>query len=288
MAEELEQVTVSTNRDRSLQNFMSQDFLKSSQFIFTLPTLPFDVGLITGKDPRGFSMFCESVEFPGKNVQATDYKIAGFNRVRVPYSKEYPEVTMTFIHNVEIPVYDIFSYWIDFIIGENTSVETYYFNEIVSDFSLFQYSEFPGSSYGRFKGLNSIFNTIDKINKNFFDSKKLFKVTDIGQQFINNINDVSSLDFTKQTYYRVDFKNAYPLSFAPMASNWADEGFHRLSVTFTYESYSINEASKSSGGRISLLEEVKIKSKKRNNALSALDSIISSKTTPGGGFFGPR
>lgn len=274
MAEELPEIVITANRGSSLQRFMSQDFLKSSQFMFAMPNLPFDVGLVTGKDPRGFSMFCESVEFPGKNVQATDYKIAGYNRVKIPYSKEFPEVTMTFIHNVEIPVYDIFSFWVDYISGEYTSVDNYYFNDIVTNFSLYQYSEFPSSKYGRLGGLSSIFNSINKVNEYLFDSKKLFNFTDIGQQFINNINDASSLDFSKQTYYRVDFRNAYPLSFAAMPSNWSDEGFHRLSVTFTYESYSINEASKSSGGRSSLLEEIKLSSTKKNEAVTSIEEVL--------------
>jgi hypothetical protein len=255
MAEELETVTVTaTNPDQSLQAFMNQDFLKSSQFMFVLPTLPFDYSIVSPKNPRGFSMFCESVEFPGKNTQAVDYKIPGKNRIRVPYGKEFPEVTMTFIHNINIPVYDIFSFWIDWIIQENNSIESRYFDESVVDFTLFQYSEFPAEPYGRFRGLNSILNDIDKINRYLFDSKRLFKATDIGQEFISNINNVSGLSVSKQTYYTVQFKNAYPLSFAPMPSNWADEGFHRLSVTFTYESYTINDSSK--GSKTSQLEQL--------------------------------
>lgn len=244
MAEQLEEVVVTAKADQSLQAFMRQDFLKSSQFMFMMPNLPFDVGLLTGKNPRGFSMFCESVEFPGKNVQATDYKIAGYNRIRVPYSREYPEVTLTFIHNIDVPVYDIFSYWVDFISNEFTSVNNRYFNEIVTDFTLLQYSEFPDAPYQRFGGLSSILNSIDKINRNLLDSNRLFKVTDIAQQFINNLTNVSGLNYSKQPYYLVSFKDAYPLSFASMPSNWSDEGFHRLSVTFTYESYVVNPASK--------------------------------------------
>jgi len=276
---------VSTNPDQSLQTFMGQDFLKSSQFMFMMPVLPFDYSLISAKSPRGFSMFCESVEFPGKNSVGVDYKIPGRNKIKVPYSREYPEVTMTFIHNVEIPVYDIFTYWIDFITQDFNSVETRYFDEVVSDFTLFQYTEFPAAPYGKFKGLNSILNSIDKINRYFFDSSKLFKFTDIGQEFINNVNNVSNLNVSKQPYYTITFKDAYPLSIAPMTANWADDGFHRLSVTFTYESYSVNDATTKSN-KISELENVKLKSKKIANALNSLDGIISSTTNPGGGYTG--
>jgi hypothetical protein len=287
MAEELKEFGVTAVRtDHSPQAFMNQDFLRSSQFMFIMPNLPFDLGALTGKNPRGFSMLCESVEFPGKNVIATDYKIPGTNRIRVPYSKEYPEVTMTFIHNVEIPVYDIFSYWIDYISDDAfTSINNKYFDEITTNFNLIQYTDFPADEYGKFKGLNNIFNSINKVNEYLFDSKKLFKVTDIGQQFINNINNVAGLNVSKQPYYTVAFTSAYPLSFAPMASSWADEGFQRLTVTFTYESYSINDVSKSSSPeKSSAFERLKMTTAKPLNALNALDSIISSKSNPGGGY----
>lgn len=288
MAEEPQQFKVTGARaEHSPAAFMNQDFLRSSQFMFVMPNLPFDVGLLTGRNPRGFSMLCESAEFPGKNVIATDYKIPGTNRIRVPYSREYPEVTMTFLHNVEIPVYDIFSYWVDYISQDFTSVENRYFDEIVTDFTLFQYTDFPADQYGKFKGLNNIFNSINKVNEYLFDSSKLFKVTDIGQQFINNINNVAGLNVSKQPYYTVSFRDAYPLSFASIPSSWADEGFQRITVTFTYSSYSINDASKSSiGGKLSALEQVKLTSRKVINAVTALDSIVSSKTNPGGGFSG--
>jgi len=288
MAEEPQQFKVTAAKaDHAPAAFMNQDFLRSSQFMFVMPNLPFDVGLLTGRNPRGFSMLCESAEFPGKNVIATDYKIPGTNRIRVPYSREYPEVTMTFLHNVEIPVYDIFSYWIDYISQDFTSVENRYFDEIVTDFTLIQYTDFPAEPYGKFKGLNNIFNSINKVNEYLFDSSKLFKVTDIGQQFINNINNVAGLNVSKQPYYTVSFKDAYPLSFASIPSSWADEGFQRITVTFTYSSYSINDASKSSiGGKLSALEKVKLTSRKVLNAVNALDSIVSSKTNPGGGFSG--
>jgi hypothetical protein len=287
MAEELKEPGVTAVRtDHSPQAFMNQDFLRSSQFMFIMPNLPFDLGALTGKNPRGFSMLCESVEFPGKNVIATDYKIPGTNRIKIPYSKEYPEVTMTFIHNIEIPVYDIFSYWIDYISDDAyTSVNNKYFDEITTNFNLIQYTDFPADEYGKFKGLNNIFNSINKVNEYLFDSKKLFKVTDIGQQFINNINNVAGLNVSKQPYYTVGFKSAYPLSFAPMASNWADEGFHRLTVTFTYESYSINDASKaSSPDKLSAFEQIKMTTTRPLITLNALDSIISSKSNPGGGY----
>jgi hypothetical protein len=150
---------------------------------------------------------------------------------------------------------------------------------------LTQYSEFAETPYGKFRGLSSILNGIDKINRYLFDSDKLFKVTDIGQQFVNNINNVSGLDVTKQKYYEVKFIGAYPLSFAAMPANWADEGYHRLSVTFTYESFVINEKLKKETfdnikQKLNTLEEVSVTGRK---VVTAFDSIISSKTYPGGG-----
>jgi hypothetical protein len=38
----------------------------------------------------------------------------------------------------------------------------------------------------------------------------------------------------------VKLLNAYPLNFASMPSNWADDGFQKMTVTFFYERYQLN------------------------------------------------
>ena len=248
----LEEVTVSAKRPTgfdNLDNFKRQDFLKSSQFVFRIYKLPFYD--ITNSKLQNFSLFCEAVEFPGKSINAIDYKIPGTNKLRIPYSKEFNEVTLTYIHNMEIPVYDIFSTWIDSITRNNNSTENAYFDEIVTDFNLFQYSEMPTGSFKKLGALSNILNSIDKLNTYLFDSSKLFNITDIGQTFVNRVNAVDNRQPNRTEYYNVRFYDAYPVSMASMPSTWADEGYHRLSITWAYRKFTINESTKEN-----LLQEV--------------------------------
>jgi hypothetical protein len=242
----MEEVTVTGNRSTSkntIQNFMRQDFLKSSQFIFRLPRLPFDsfdAGFGGNWGFDSFSLFCESVEFPGKSIGATEYKMPGTNKIKVPYTKDFPEISCTFIHNIEIPVYDIFSVWINYISGQNTSTENMYFDECTVDFNLIQYSEMPAGQFKKLGGLTSLLNSVDTLNKKLFDSSALFKLTDIGQIFANKLNATGVIP-EKAKYYDVKFYNAYPTSFASMPSNWGDDNYHKLNVTWAYEKFTINE-----------------------------------------------
>ena len=151
----------------SLQEFMGQDFLKSSQFIFWLPLVPFSFNNIP---LRNFSLFCESVEFAGKSVGAAlEFKMPGKNRIKVPTTKEYQDITCTYLCNRTIRVYDFFSTWIDYISGSNTSVDNRYFDEVTSSFKLIQYSDMS-NRVRKLGGLSSILNTVDTLNKALLDS----------------------------------------------------------------------------------------------------------------------
>lgn len=239
MADNLEEFTVTAYKTDPLQQFMRQDFLKSSQFMLLMPLTP----VTDAEEARNFSLFCESVEFPGKTVQTTDYKIPGYDRLKIPYSREYPDVTMTFIHNHQTPVYEILSSWMDYASGINTGTDNRYYDEVVSDITLIQFSE-SFDLNKKFGGLSNILNSIDKLNRKFLDSTKLFNITDIGQTFANRVNDVTdSSSLKRKKYYDIKFRNAYPISVSNIPSNWGDEGFFRVSATFTYEKFTINDNS---------------------------------------------
>jgi hypothetical protein len=243
----LEEVVVSANRVvrdsnvESLERFMSQDFLKSSQFLFKLYDAPFNYPGISGNKFRDFSLLCESVEFPGKTINAVDYKIPGYDKIRVPFSKEYNEVTFTFLHNLEIPIYDFFSTWIDTISGRNTTTENRYFDDITVNFELYQFTELAAGKFKTLNGLSNILNAIDKLNTKLFDSSKLFKATDLSQTFVNRVNAATNKTIDRTEYYKVKFFSAYPVTVASMPANWSDDTFQRLSVTWAYKNYFIND-----------------------------------------------
>lgn len=61
--------------------------------------------------------------------------------------------------------------------------------------------------------------------------------------------------------YSVSFFEAFPTAMAPMNMNWADDGIHRLPVTFRYEYWTTSDLEISGG---ELLEEVQVTGIRRN------------------------
>lgn len=223
-----------------LSTFMSQEFLRSSHFMLFMPIFkPF----IDQKQSRNISLFCESVEFPGMNSVSTDYRIAGLNRQKITYGKEYPDVTFTFIHNTETPIYQMLTDWMTYIGGgvARAGTNVPYYDEYTCDMHLYQLYDVPKDQVKRFGGLSNILSAIDKFNAKFLNSDKLFNISEIGQEFVGRFTDVTVFSQPRGKYYDVRFYGGYPTAIAPMQSSWAEENFQRLSVTFSYEYFAINE-----------------------------------------------
>jgi hypothetical protein len=238
-------VVISGSRTQSvasLQKFMGQDFLRSSQFLFMLPIYPafIDTPASLGVQSRALSYLCEAVEFPGSVAQVTDYKIPGTNKIRVPYSRDLNEITMTFIHSVETPVYRFFYNWIESAFGrDNPTTENLYFDECTADMQLLQFTDVQRNTKS-LGGLTSLLNDVNLLNSKFLDSSNLFNATSVAQKFVNKINSAQGFgDSVRDKYYTINFKNAYPVSVANMPSNWSDDGFHRVTVNWAYESFTV-------------------------------------------------
>lgn len=221
--------------------FMGQEFLRSSQFLMFMPINAF----ISPTTSREIGMFCESVEFPGINAITTDYKMPGLNRIKVPYGKEYSDVTLTFIHNVSSPIYHELLSWVrnasnivNSIDYSSTSVP--YFDDYVANFKLFQLTDI-NKQKGRFDGLSKILSNIDKLNARLLNSDNLFDTTRVGQNFVSNFNAVTTDRNPRSIYYNLEFYNAYPTSIQSMVSNWGEDNFHRVTATFTYEYFTVND-----------------------------------------------
>jgi hypothetical protein len=55
-------------------------------------------------------------------------------------------------------------------------------------------------------------------------------------RYLTNIKIIQYDDFIKQIY-AVELIDAFPIGVAPMSLNWAEDGFHRLSVQFGYQRF---------------------------------------------------
>ena len=70
---------------------------------------------------------------------------------------------------------------------------------------------------------------INNYNPNYKDTYTSPKIT------INQFSESENSNNTASIIYNVSFFEAFPTAIAPMNMNWADDGIHRLVVTFRYE-----------------------------------------------------
>ena len=72
-------------------------------------------------------------------------------------------------------------------------------------------------------------------------------------RYMTNIKIIQYDDFIKQIY-AVELIDAFPIGVAPQSLSWADDGFHRLSISFAYQKYrTIYEGSYDLGGALTTL-----------------------------------
>lgn len=72
-------------------------------------------------------------------------------------------------------------------------------------------------------------------------------------RYLTNIKIIQYDDFIKQIY-AVELIDAFPIGVAPQSLSWADDGFHRLSISFAYQKYrTIYEGSYDIGGALTTL-----------------------------------
>jgi hypothetical protein len=148
----LQQIAVTGTRtdDYSLVKFLNQNLIKSAKFAVRFLKLPAFVSS-TFKDPRSLTYLCDSVEFPGQALTASDYRIPGKLKVKLPFLREISEINLSFYINNKTPVYTMFNNWIENI-SYNTA-QNRYFDEIVGQFEIIQFedtsSEFVASANPR-------------------------------------------------------------------------------------------------------------------------------------------
>lgn len=187
--------TVDTFNYFNLDNFRNQNLLRSCKFAIRIDRHPNVLDYYSGTNLREFTVLCDSVEFPGRTITTSDFNIPGRQKVRTPYKRDFNEVTLTFYHNAKFPIYQYYSDWLDEISPNTTSNR--YFDDVVNDIRIFQ----------------------------FYDTAAAYS-TALGG---------GGGPHVKYTDMEVKLFNAYPVTVASLPSNWADDGFHKLTVTFAYE-----------------------------------------------------
>jgi len=192
------EVVVTAFRDEYyvINEFMNHNLLRSCKFAIRLDRHPNILqNFYKASNLRQFSLLCDSIEFPGRSILTTDFNIPGKQKIRTPYKREFNEITLTFYHNTKFPMYEYFTTWEDEI--SSNSSRTRYFSDIVTDINLFQ----------------------------FYDTTSSTFLPELG----------GSGTHVKYPQMKVTLLNAYPVSVASLPSNWADDGYHKITATFFYE-----------------------------------------------------
>jgi hypothetical protein len=203
-----------------VNKILSHSFLKSAKFCVQIPVLttpvdgmPSIAGANEDIPSEEFTFLCDSVEFPGQTLTTSEFRMPGKLKLKVPYLRELNEVTLTFYHNNKLPMYRIFSDWISGASPTNTTNR--YFDELVCPkIKLIQFDEVAG---------------VRGFIRDIFD----FSAQPLGGSTVN-----------LSKYMTVNLLKAYPLNFASMPANWADDGFHKMTVSFFYENLLIEQGIK--------------------------------------------
>lgn len=206
------------------EEFMSTGFLQSSKFnayfIFN-QTSDFWKNFSSNaiftdliKNPQKFRFYCDSIEFPGSTLTATDYRVPGKMKVKIPYLRDLSEVNLTFYHPVDVPLYTFFNRWLREI-SPNSS-RNQYFDDIVSEIVLNQFD-----NYSHAKLRPEQLPTETSLRSEFFE------------QFAQSQLSNSPTRMRKQ--FTLKLLKAYPLSVTSLQSNWADDGFHKINVSLFFE-----------------------------------------------------
>lgn len=161
-----------------------------------------NLGRYAGTFQRDLQFLCDSVEFPGQSLTAVDYRIPGTKKIKVPYVRDYNEITASFYYPKEAPTYQFFSDWVTKASTRNTQNE--YYDDLVGEARIIQFQE--------------------------------------GYQFqLGTTGRISESIENQPVHLKVKLKKMYPLNFTSLSSNWGDDGFHKITVSFFFEDLEMEE-----------------------------------------------
>ena len=190
----------------SLQRFIENingigGLAKTNRFkvLIVIPTI-----LGTSNDAtETLSLLCETAELPGKTLQTADVKIYG-PTYKVPYQKQFQDISLTFLCSVNGFERTIFDRWIDYIMPTQTS---------------------------NLRFRNDYLTSIKILHLNDADSLSINTFTD------EENRNVAIDDIGGTTIKEVHLDDAFPLGYAAQQLNWGDDGFQKLTVQFAYRRF---------------------------------------------------
>jgi len=144
------------------------------------------------------SLLCETAELPGKVLQTTDVKVYG-PTYKIPYQKQFQDISLTFLCSNNGTERDIFDKWIEYIMPSQTNN-----------------MRFP-------KGVNG------NISEGY--------LTDITIKHLSEEITKEDYDLGGDVLRTVQLLEVFPLGYSAQGLNWGEDGFLRLTVQFCYRRF---------------------------------------------------
>lgn len=203
------------------------DFAPTSKFDVRI-TAPPSLGILAG-DLR---FQCEATELPGYTVNTVDNRYYGVVNPVASFPT-FADLNLTFICAGDFWEKKLFDRWMNLVIPINNYNPNYKDTYTAPKIEINQYSGISRETMA----LGERRDALAPENQGFgprIDSK-FIEYGSLGFDPKQRKQDEIPPIEIGEKIYTVAFFNAFPTSIAPMAVNWADDGFHRLSVTFRYE-----------------------------------------------------
>ena len=178
--------------------YTKKGLVKNNRFKVYM-SIPAGLG-IDYKNSSDLSLLCESTELPGKTLQTADVKVYG-PTYKIPYQKQYSEITFNFFCTNTGNERQIFDKWIEYIMPNETNN-----------------MRFPRGTDGLSGYLTEI--TIRQYN-------------DYSTSEVKALEEIDDGDLLK----KIQLIDAFPVGYAAQGLNWGDDGFIRLAVQFSYRRF---------------------------------------------------
>lgn len=186
--------------NRFISNISGKNGLAKPNRFSAIVNLPTSLG-VSYRYSDILSLQCEAAELPGKTLLTAEAKVYG-PIYKVPYQTQYNDITLTFLCTSDFYERKIFEDWINYIMPLKTN-NLRFGSAYKQSISIAQYDEGPAPS-----------------------------------------NPLTAQPGTKGSYtedvspvYQATLIDAFPIGIAAQQLTWSDDGFHRLSVQFSYYRY---------------------------------------------------
>ena len=187
--------------NRFISNISGKNGLAKTNRFSAVVNIPTGLG-ISYRYSDILSLQCEATELPGKSLITAEAKTYG-PIYKVPYQTQYNDITLTFLCTTDFYERKIFEDWINYIMPLKTN-NLRFGTEYKQSISISQYDDGPAPS-----------NTLT----------------------VNPGNVRGSYTEDVSPVYQATLIDAFPINIAPQQLSWSDDGFHRLSVQFSYYRY---------------------------------------------------